>query len=107
MKVYYGFAKLNNVIHREALTVMYINERITPPRINKDGMDGVTRFMNVFYTRKQTAGEMEDAKVCNRIYTVSKAERERIRTALHDGWMKLHPKYIEPKTAFQLSINFD
>lgn len=136
MNVYYGFAKLNNVIHREALTVMYINERITPPRINKDGMDGVTRFMNVFYTRKQTAGEMEDAKVCNRIYTVfeiflddpkvkgslnraldfnneadannvSKAERERIRTALHDGWMKLHPKYIEPKTAFQLSINFD
>ena len=136
MNVYYGFAKLNTVIHREALTVMYINERITPPRINKDGMDGVTRFMNVFYTRKQTAGEMEDAKVCNRIYTVfeiflddpevkgslnraldfnddadannvSKAERERIRTALHDGWMKLHPKYIEPKTAFQLSINFD
>ena len=100
MNVYYGFAKLNNVIHREALTVMYINERITPPRINKDGMDGVTRFMNVFYTRKQTAG---DADANN----VSKAERERIRTALHDGWMKLHPKYIEPKTAFQLSINFD
>lgn len=136
MNVYYGFAKLDTVIHREALTVMYINERIIPPRINKDGMDGVTRFMNVFYTRKQTAGEMEDAKVCNRIYTVfeiflddpevkgslnraldfnydadannvSKAERERIRTALHDGYMKTHPKYIEPKTAFQLSINFD
>ena len=136
MKVYYGWAKLNNVIRKEALTVYYINERIVPPRINKDGYDGVSRFIDVCYVRNQTAGEIEDGKQSNRIYTVfeifldspkvkgslnraldfnydadannvSKAERERIRTALHDGYMKTHPKYIEPKNAFQLSINFD
>ncbi len=133
MNVYYGWAKLNNVIRKEALSVFFINEKIVPPRINKDGYDGVSRFINVCYVRKQTAGEMEDAKQSNRIYTVfeiflndtkikgslnraldanyeadsnnvSKAERERIKTALREGYMRLHPKYVEPKQAIQLTL---
>ena len=133
MNVYYGWAKLNNVIRKEALSVLFINEKIVPPRINKDGYDGVSRFINVCYVRKQTAGEMEDAKQSNRIYTVfeiflndtkikgslsraldanyeadsnnvSKAERERIKTALREGYMRLHPKYVEPKQAIQLTL---
>ncbi len=133
MKVYYGWQRPNKIAKRDALCVLFMNVESTPLRINKDGKDGVTQKIHLCYERRQIAGESADAKLCNRIYTVfyifmddkrignslekaltvnyeadknnvSKAERERIKTALREGYMHLHPKYVEPKQAIQLSL---
>ena len=133
MKVYYGWQRPNKIAKRDALCVFFMNVESTPLRINKDGKDGVTQKIHLCYERRQTAGESADAKLCNRIYTVfyifmddkrignslekaltvnyeadknnvSKAERERIKTALREGYMRLHPKYVEPNQAIQLSL---
>ena len=133
LKVYYGWAKLNAIQKREALTVIFLNDE-TPPRINKDGMDGVTKYMTPVYCRNQTIGEMKDAKSSNRQYTVysifmddkriagslANALREnynddvknvnpdenmKIYKALHDAYMLAHPDYKEPQKN-QLELNF-
>ncbi len=136
MRVYYGWQKPNKIAKRDALCVYFLNVERTPPRINKDGKDGLTQKMYIFYERRQTKAEAEDAKLSNRIYTVfyifmddkkiggsleralevnfqadgnnvSKTEKERIREALRDGYMRLHPHYVEPSTkldAVQLSL---
>ena len=130
MKVYYGWTKKNKIAKRDALTVIFLNAP-TPLRINKDGKDGVTKMIHVAYEREQTKGEMQDARLSNRIYTVfyifmddkkinnsltkalqvnydadqnnvSKAERERIRQALMDEYLRLNPDYKEG--VFQLEL---
>ena len=69
LPVYYGWAKLNRIQKREALTVIFLNDT-TGPRIGKDGYDGVTRFIEPVYKRWQTEKEVLDAQLCNRVYTV-------------------------------------
>ena len=132
LKVYYGWAKLNAIQKREALTVVFLNDE-TPPRINKDGMDGVTKYMTPVYCRNQTIGEMQDAKSSNRQYTVysifmddkriagsletalrenynsdvknvNPDENMKIWKALHYAYMQEHPDYKEPQC--QLELNF-
>lgn len=132
LKVYYGWAKLNAIQKREALTVIFLNDE-TPPRINKDGMDGVTKYMTPVYCRNQTIGEMKDAKSSNRQYTVysifmddkriagslqnalrenynadvrnvNPDENMKIYEALRESYMQEHPEYKEP--TIQLELNF-
>lgn len=124
LPVYYGWAKLNKIQKREALTVIFLNDE-PGPRIGKDGYDGVTRYMNVVYKRWQTDEEMSDAKLCNRMYTVysifmddkivkgsleialdvnfksdknnvSEKERMKIREMLHNNYLAEHRGYKEP-----------
>lgn len=131
MKVYYGWTRKNKISKRDALTVIFINEK-TPPRINKDGKDGVTQKMYVAYEREQTKNEEQDSRLSNRIYTVfyifmddkkinnsltkalqenydadknnvSKEEREMIRQALKDKYLHLNPHYKE-KNYLQLEL---
>lgn len=126
LRVYYGWAKLNKVIKREALMVIYLNDS-AGTRIGKDGSDGVSRFMTICAQRFQTNAEMNDAVNYNRIYTVyniylddkkingslnaalvanfdadqnnvSKAERNAIKEKLREGFMRLHPNYQEPQS---------
>ena len=133
MQVYYGWSRLNAVTKREGIAVIFMNVDYTPPRLNKDGHNGVTARMHLCYERKQTTKEAEDAKTKNRIYTayyifmdqhknslekvlttnyladennVSKAERERIREALRVDFMNRHPDYKEPDN-MQLEIQFE
>lgn len=125
LRVYYGWAKLNKVVKREALTVIFLNDS-TGTRIGKDGSDGVTRFMNICAQRFQTDAEMSDAEHYNRIYSVyniflddkkingslnaaleanfdadknhvRQSERKAIMEKLREGFMRLHPNYQEPK----------
>lgn len=132
MKVYYGWARMNNAQKRESLAVIFLNSDM-PPRLNKDGKDGVTRYLDVCYVRNQTPKEEEDAKFSNRVYSVynifmddkairgslnkalkinseadknnvSKAERERISEALKSYYLNKHKGYNEP--GYQLEINF-
>lgn len=105
-----------------------------PPRLNKDGKDGVTRYIDICYEREQTEKEQEDAKHQNRVYSVynifmddkiihgslskalqvnseadkynvSNAERKRINEALKAYYLKKHKGYNEP--GYQLSIDFN
>ena len=131
-KVYYGWAKVGKAQKRESLCVIFLNSS-TPPRINKDGKDGVTRYINVCYERYQTEEEQQDIEHISRIYTaynifleskevrgslnkalqinfeadkynVSKAERQRIKEALRSFFLNNHKNYKEP--GYQLEIEF-
>lgn len=133
LPVYYGWAKINKVVKREALTVIFLNDT-TGPRIGRDGYDGVTRYIEVCAMRYQTKAEREDARHCNRVYTVysifmddrringsldtalrtnfdadknhvSESERKAIMEKLRAHYMRKHPHYVEPK-GVQLFFNF-
>lgn len=122
--VYYGWAKLNKIMKKESLMIIYTNG-VTGPRVGKDGNDGVSKFMNIAYKRKQTEEEAKDAQWHNRIYTcyeiymddrfikgsleaalnennkadqnnVSKNERDKIKDILRRMYLETHPGYKEP-----------
>lgn len=135
LPVYYGWAKINKIAKREALTVIFLNDT-TGPRIGKDGYDGVTRFIEVCHMRYQTEAELADAKAANRVYTVysifmddkhingsleaalhtnfeadknhvSEKERRKIRDKLRVHFISKHPDYKEScKGPIQLKFNF-
>lgn len=134
LPVYYGWSKLNGAQKREALAVIYLNAA-PGPRINKDGFNGVTRYLDVVYTRYQTADEQKDAAKSNRIYTryelylddkhingsleallhenfkadennVSKPEREKIKQLLKARFLQTHKNYQDPGRQLQIDFNF-
>lgn len=134
LRVYYGWAKLNKVVKREALTVIFLNDD-PGPRYNKDGYNGVSRYINVAYSRVQTSEEESDRVHVNRMYSVysifmddkyvqgsleralqvnydsdqynvSKKERELIRDKLRTAYLASHPGYREPH-GVQLFIDFN
>lgn len=135
LPVYYGWAKINKIAKREALTVIFLNDT-TGPRIGKDGYDGVSRFIEICHMRYQTEAELTDAKYANRVYTVysifmddkhiigsleaalrtnfdadknhvSENERRKIMEKLKVHYMSKHPHYKEPlKGSVQLTFDF-
>ena len=135
LPVYYGWAKINKIAKREALTVIFLNDDVGP-RIDKDGYDGVSRFIEICHMRYQTKAELTDAKFTNRVYTiysifmddkhingsleaalrtnfnadknhVSENERKKILEKLKVHYMSKHRNYQEPtKTPVQLSFDF-
>ena len=133
LPVYYGWAKINKVMKREALMVIFLNEN-PGPRVGRDGSDGVTKWIVPVYKRWQTQKEAEDGKNCIKMYTtydtfmddkriggsleailqdndeadrfnVSKSEREVIRKALYNAYMEIHPNYKEPQRQLLLTFN--
>lgn len=129
--VYYGWAKLNKVAKRDSLVVIFLNDN-PGPRIGLDGFDGVSRFMHIAYSRRQSPQELQDAAYSNRLYTsfnifldsssvhgslnkaldlnyqqdsnnVSRLERDNIRKALRKKYLELYPGYIEP-CGYQLDL---
>lgn len=135
LPVYYGWAKINKIAKREALTVIFLNDT-TGPRIGKDGYDGVSRFIEICHMRYQTEAELTDARFANRVYTVysifmddkhingsleaalrinfdadknhvSENERRKIMEKLKVHYMSKHPNYKEPlKGPVQLKFDF-
>lgn len=133
LRVYYGWRKLSKSVKRESLAVVFLNDD-PGPRIDKDGYDGVTKYIHVAYSRWQTKQESLDGKLSNRMYTmyeifmddkyvqgsleralkvnydkdknnVSKKEREIIRDKLRVAYLTSHPDYREPH-GVQLFIDF-
>lgn len=135
LPVYYGWAKINKIAKREALTVIFLNDT-TGTRIGKDGYDGVSRFIEICHMRYQTDAELTAAKFANRVYTVynifmddkhingsleaalrtnfdadkyhvSENERRKIMEKLKVHYMSKHPNYKEPlKYPIQLKFDF-
>lgn len=125
LPVYYGWAKVNKIQKREALTVIFLND-IPGPRQTKDGYDGVTKWIEPVYKRLQTEAEMSDADHVNRMYTsfsvymdnkrfggsleavleynleadknhVPETERKKIMELLRTSYISHHLTYKEPK----------
>lgn len=65
LPVYYGWAKLNKIAKREALTVIFLND-FAGPRIGRDGYNGVTRYIDVCAWRYQTDAERRPTVLCCR-----------------------------------------
>lgn len=134
LPVYYGWAKLNKVMKREALTIIFLNDK-TSPRVGRDGCDGVSRFIEICYKRYQTEAEMKDVRFTNRSYSVysifmddkvingslekalrvnydadknnvSENERKKIMDKLRNHYISTHSIYEEPE-AVQLEIDFE
>ena len=133
LRVYYGWRKLSKSVKRESLAVVFLDDD-PGPRIDKDGYDGVTKYIHVAYSRWQTKQEALDGKLSNRMYTmyeifmddkyvqgsleralqanydsdknnVSKKEREIIRDKLRVAYLASNPDYREPH-GVQLFIDF-
>lgn len=132
LKVYYGWAKLNGIRKRIAISVMYENE-LQGCRSER-GQRCLNTIQETVFERFQTKKEEEDGKCENRIFTeyslfmddkkingslekilylnseadknnVSKFVREKIAEALKNAFMLVNKDYKEPNK--QLSFNFD
>jgi hypothetical protein len=124
LRVYYGWARLNKVQKKEALTVAFENEPGAgqePSRASKS----LRKVMDIVCERMQTPGEASDAAASNRCFTcydiflndrtikgsLARALRENrladeknvppevldeIETRLRERFLETHPGYAEP-----------
>ena len=129
LSVYYGWAKINKIRKKEAISVIFENDYI-PPR----SQGFISKMQNTVYVRKQTPNEEKDALYNSRSFTeysifmndkrikgslrlalkanfladrndVSEQERNEIRAKLEKAYMDMHPDYKEPN--IQLEIEFE
>lgn len=128
LSVYYGWAKLNKIRKKEAISVIFENDQI-PPR----SQGFISKMQNTVYVRRQTPDEEKDAHGCRRSFTeyciflhdkhckgslelaleqnylddvnnVSEDERALIRNKLRESFLDVHPFYKEP--IIQLKLDF-
>lgn len=126
LRVFYGWTRINKTRKKEALSVIFENERQNEDRTQLF----IKRMQNTVYVRIQTDDEAKDGTLSNRMFTeynipvagkpfygdveallrdnyhadennVSKAERERIREALLKAYRADHP---DAKIIQQLSL---
>ena len=65
LRVFYGYAILNNTIKQKAMRVIFENERHNG--IKNDAF--IKKALHVVHVRLQTEREMEDSKGCTRIFS--------------------------------------
>lgn len=119
LRVYYGFVRIG-VRKQQAISVIFENEHASDR--SKKTLNGL---QHTFYTRYQTEEEANAAICENRVLTeystmfdhksikgslkkalesnfnadenhLSRAEREKIKEALQNGYMSLYPSYKDP-----------
>jgi len=130
LRVFYGWAKINKIRKKEAISVIFENDGGFEKNEKK-----VKLYQNTVYTRFQTKKEMEDAEMSNRTFSeysiflddkqikgslkkalevnfladkknVAKEVREEIRRLLEKDFLLNHRNYKEPKS-FQTSLFFE
>lgn len=130
LRVFYGWAKINKIRKKEAISVIFENDGGFEKNEKK-----VKLYQNTVYTRFQTKKEMEDAEMSNRIFSeysiflddkqikgslkkalevnfladkknVAKEVREEIRRLLEKDFLLNHRNYKEPRS-FQTSLFFE
>lgn len=130
LRVYYGWARINKIRKREAISVIFENDKQVEERTHRF----IIRMQDTVYIRYQTDGEASDAVGSTRMYTefciflddknikgslnaallenfradsknVSNKILEEIRDKLHRAYMLAHPHYKEPRNQ-QLDIEF-
>ena len=129
LRVFYGWAKINKIRKKEAISVIFENDAGFEKNDKK-----VKLYQNTVYTRFQTKDELKDAEHSNRTFTeysiylddkqikgslkralevnfladknnVSEDVREEIRSLLEKDFLLNHRGYKEPNI-FQTSIDF-
>lgn len=132
LRVFYGWAKVNNVRKREAISVIFENYRQNEEKTLK----AVSRYQETVYIRKQTDKEELDAEHSNRMFTeysvfmddkrikgslemalqinrnadrnnVSKKVLDEISAKLRDAFMITHRGYREPVRQLSLFSHID
>ena len=130
LKVFYGWAKINKVRKREAISIIYENEELARSDTRRSGKL-LAKLQETCYERYQTDAEASDAKASNRMFTeysiflddkrikgslekaleqnslddqknVSKEERKKIADALRQHFLITHPDYQEPERQLEL-----
>lgn len=130
LRVFYGWAKINKIRKKEAISVIFENDGGFEKNDKK-----VKLYQNTVYTRLQTEDELKDAEHSNRTFTeysiylddkqikgslkralevnyladknnVSEDVREEIRSLLEKDFLLNHRGYKEPNI-FQTSIDFE
>ena len=130
LRVFYGWAKVNKIRKKEAISVIFENDSQPEER----AMKFINRMMDVAYVRDQTEDEKTDAVGAIRTFTeysvflgdkryqgsltlalrsnsesdrnnVSEDERKEIMARLRQAYLGSHPDYKEP--VVQLELDFD
>lgn len=130
LRVFYGWAKINKIRKKEAISVIFENDGGFEKNDKK-----VKMYQNTVYTRFQTKDELKDAEHSNRTFTeysiylddkqikgslkralevnyladknnVSEDVRKKIRSLLEKEFLLNHRGYKEPNI-FQTSIDFE
>ena len=130
LRVFYGWAKINKIRKKEAISVIFENDGGFEKNEKK-----VKLYQNTVYTRFQTKKEMEDAEMSNRTFSeysiflddkqikgslkkalevnfladkknVAKEVREEISRLLEKDFLLNHRNYKEPRS-FQTSLFFE
>lgn len=125
LRVWYGWAIINKIRKREAISVIFENGKQSPERTD----NFIRKMQNTVYVRHQTNEEAKDAKDSNRMFTeytifmddkvirnsldfalwvnyqadknyVSTAELGVIEKKLRTAYMKSHILYKEPDPNF-------
>ena len=65
LRVFYGWTRVNSVRKREAISVIFENDRQNEERT----LRAVGKFQDTVYVRRQTDGEKHDAEHSNRMFT--------------------------------------
>lgn len=132
LRVFYGWAKINKTRKKEAISVIFENDR---QRENRT-MQFIKRMQETVYVRDQTDTEKCDAECANRMYTeysiflsdkqlhgslelalkvnseadknhISEEERIKIADALREHYLTLHRDYKEPIIQSELPFEYD
>lgn len=130
LRVFYGWAKLGKVRKKEAISVIFENERQRDERT----MRAIAKYQHTVYVREQTAQEMQGAEGIIRVFTeysiylsdrringsltmalkanseadknhISLKTRNEIEAALRSHYLLTHKDYHEPVT--QLFLEFE
>ena len=125
LRVWYGWAKINKIRKREAISIIFENDIQSSERTN----NFIRKMQNTVYVRHQTDEEAKDAKDCDRMYTeytifmddkiirnsldfalwvnseadannISAKERVVIEEKLRTAYMESHILYKEPNPNF-------
>lgn len=131
-RVYYGWAKINKIRKKEAISVIFENEE--GAGIHHRYGKLISKLQHTVFSRFQTEEEAEDASNHNKIYTeysiylndkhingslevalkqnydddrhnVSKEVRDEIANSLRTWFMKHHPGYKEKTRQLEIEFN--
>lgn len=127
LRVFYGWARLGKIRKKEAISVIFENDRMREERT----MKAITKYQDTVYVRQQTPDEKRDAEGAIRMFTefsvflsdkrikgslqralqenteadrknVSKKELKEIANKLRDAFLESHPNYKEPMLQLNL-----
>lgn len=127
LRVFYGWARLGKIRKKEAISVIFENDRMREERT----MKAIAKYQDTVYVRQQTPDEKRDADGATRMFTefsvflsdkrikgslqralqqnseadrknVSQKELAEIANKLREAYLESHPDYKEPMLQLNL-----